>query len=635
MASDDFATSNLDLPVRRQDPLLLRLLRNPMGAISLSVLLFVALLAMLGPSLAPIDPQFADTRNLLTSPNPVNVLGTDAVGRDVFSRLLTATQLTVASAWLCVVVSLLIGVPAGLLAGYYGGFFDRGAGWTSEMLMSLPGMITLLAVRAALGPSVWIAMAMLGILISPTFFRLTRTAVRNVRNELYVDAARVSGLSDWRIIGRHIVYVVRAPIIIQTAMILGLAIAVQSGLQFLGLGDPLSATWGSMLGDGFSEIYRAPLLILWPSLAIGATVGAAVLFANALRDALEDPDGGGRRRRRARPVAVDSPQVAGIADEVVVPASFDGELVPAAMNSRSFAAAAAPPDQPASDASATGPAPQALLDVERLAIAFPQKSGPLKRVVDDVSLTVRAGEVVGLVGESGSGKTQTAFAILGLLAAEAEIVGGTVTVDGVRTVAPGGINTRLLAQLRGKRISYIPQEPMSNLDPNYTIGYQLTRPMVKVLGVSRDEAKHRALDLLARVGIVDPMKTFTSYPHEISGGMAQRVLIAGAVSCEPDLVIADEPTTALDVTVQAEVLDLLRDMKDELGVGVLLVSHNLGVVADLADRVVVMRQGRVVEEGDVRIVIRQPEHPYTKVLIGSMIRDREPMTLLTEKENAR
>jgi ABC-type dipeptide/oligopeptide/nickel transport system ATPase component len=169
---------------------------------------------------------------------------------------------------------------------------------------------------------------------------------------------------------------------------------------------------------------------------------------------------------------------------------------------------------------------------------------------------------------------------------------------------------------------------MSNLDPAFTIGYQLVTPMVRVLKISKSEARKRALKLLDDVGIRFPQKTFDAYPHEVSGGMAQRVLIAGAISCEPDLIIADEPTTALDVTVQADVLDLIRDLQKRLGVGVILVTHNFGVVADLCDRVAVMKNGRLVEEGNVRDILRNPQDPYTQKLLGSMLEDKEPMTML-------
>jgi len=220
------------------------------------------------------------------------------------------------------------------------------------------------------------------------------------------------------------------------------------------------------------------------------------------------------------------------------------------------------------------------------------------------------------VGESGSGKTQTAFSILGLLPRGGRVVAGSIRFEGVELA---GADRRVLQRLRGTGIAYVPQEPMSNLDPSYRIGRQLVEPMVTVLGISAKEAERRALALLARVGIADPRRTFDAYPHEISGGMAQRVLIAGAVSCNPRLLIADEPTTALDVTVQAEVLDLLRELQQESGMGVVLVTHNLGVVADLCDRVVVMQRGRVVEEGTVHEVFQAPQDAYTRTLLAATL----------------
>ena len=173
-------------------------------------------------------------------------------------------------------------------------------------------------------------------------------------------------------------------------------------------------------------------------------------------------------------------------------------------------------------------------------------------------------------------------------------------------------------------MAYVPQEPMSNLDPSFTIGYQLMEPMRLRMGLSKADAKARALQLLERVGIPDPERTFGSYPHQLSGGMAQRVLIAGAVSCDPELLIADEPTTAVDVTVQVEVLALLRDLQKERNMGMILVTHNLGVVADICDRVAVMREGRIVEEKPVGELFSNPEHEYTKMLLGATLEDVPP-----------
>jgi len=229
---------------------------------------------------------------------------------------------------------------------------------------------------------------------------------------------------------------------------------------------------------------------------------------------------------------------------------------------------------------------------------------------------VRRGEVHGLIGESGSGKTQTAWSVLRLLPAGGEILAGSIRFDGEDL---SRVPDAKMRDIRGGRIAYIPQEPMSNLDPSFTIGTQLTEPMQIKLGVSKSEAKARALKLLGQVGIPNPERTFASYPHELSGGMAQRVLIAGAVSCEPDLIIADEPTTALDVTIQAEILDLLRELQRDLGVTILIVTHNFGVVADLCDRVSVMQKGRIVETGPARSVFAAPQHPYTRSLFDAIL----------------
>lgn len=577
-----------------------RLFKNPLGIIALVILLGMALLALFADVLAPFDENFANISKTLASPDSVNLLGTDSSGRDVWSRLLFGAQLTLLSALLCAAVAIGIGLPAGLIAGYYAGKFEAVSNWIVSILMSLPGLIVLLTIRAAFGPSVWIAMIAFGVLISPSYFRLTRSAVQSVRNELYVDAARVSGLSDLRIITRHIFSVVRAPIIIQTAAIAGVAIAIQSGLEFLGLGDPAKATWGVMLSEGFKNVYLTPTLLFWPAFAMALTIGGLVLLGNAIRDALEDGEKITYRKKKAISVK----------GTTAAPA--------AARPSRKSVPAVDPGTE------------HHLVKVTNLGVGYPQADGSIKKVVDDVSFHVDRGEILGIVGESGSGKSQTAFSILGLLPDNARIVGGSIQFDGSYTVAPGEerVSQERLSKLRGKRISYIPQEPMSNLDPAFTIGYQLVTPMVRVLGISKAEARKRALKLLTDVGIVNPERTFNAYPHEVSGGMAQRVLIAGAISCEPDLVIADEPTTALDVTVQADVLDLLRELQQRLNIGVILVTHNFGVVADLCDRVAVMQNGRLVEEGPVRDILRNPQEPYTQTLLASMLEGKEPMSTL-------
>ncbi|MGI5167893.1 dipeptide/oligopeptide/nickel ABC transporter permease/ATP-binding protein [Spirillospora sp. CA-253888] len=557
-----------------------RVLRNPLGLVSAAVLALIVLAVLCAPLLSPQGPNVASLRDSFGGPTGGHPLGFDSAGRDMVARLLYGGRNTLGGALLALVVALVIGVPSGLLAGYRGGRFDAAASWVVNLVMALPAMVVLLASRAILGPTVWVLMVVLGVLISPSFFRLVRGVVAGVRGELYVDAARVAGLSDARIVARHVLIVVRAPIIIQTALVAGIAIGLQAGLEFLGVGSGSTPTWGAMLNEAFGNIQRAPTMIVWPGVALGLTSASLVLLASALRDALEDR-GAPPARRRARPKALPVPP----------------DPAPAETGERAE-----------------------LLSVRGLRVAYDLADGTVKEVVHGVDLDVRAGEIVGLVGESGSGKTQTAFSVLGILPEGGRVAGGSVTVAGTEIV---GLGEREHRALRGTVVAYVPQEPMSNLDPSFTIGTQLTEPMRYKLKISKTEARRRALDLLRLVEITDPERVYASYPHQISGGMAQRVLIAGAMSCDPDLLIADEPTTALDVLVQAEVLGLLRRLQRERGMGVLLVTHNLGVVADVCDRVAVMHDGRIVETGTAERILHAPEEPYTRRLLDAVL-DRAP-----------
>jgi peptide/nickel transport system permease protein len=587
--------------------LMRRLLRRPLAVASLVFLAVVAVVAIIGPLIAPYDPNAASLSLILTPPSPEHPLGTDSAGRDILSRLLVATQISIGAALVAVITALVIGVVSGLIAGYFHGWFDSVASWVSSLFMALPGIVVLLAVQSVVGPSVWIAMLVFGILISPAYFRLVYASVNGVRGELYVDAARVAGLSDMRIIGRHVLSVVRAPIIIQSAIVAGITIAIQAGLEFLGLGDFSVPTWGGMLNEGFRNIYKAPLMMLWPSLAIALTSIALTLLANAMRDELERTIP--IRRRRHRAVTGATTSIAAVTTSIATsggdPAPIeDSGPVPIAGETIVH------PEDPSSASR------EVILQIRDLRVAYDQSDRSSIEVVHGVSMQIRRGEVHGLIGESGSGKTQTAFAVLGLLPRGGHVSGGTIDYEGTPLAGAG---ERAYAGIRGARIGYIPQEPMSNLDPSFTIGHQLVEPLRVGLGLSKREAKDRALALLDRVGIPNPQRTFDAYPFEVSGGMAQRVLIAGAVSTDPDLIIADEPTTALDVTVQAEVLDLLRDLQREREMAMLLVTHNFGVVADLCDRVTVMQEGLFVESGPVRTILGSPEHPYTQSLLDAIL----------------
>lgn len=559
-----------------------KVLRDPFGLGAVITITIIVLVSAFAQLIAPYDPAYVNIVSANLPPfSEGHILGADTSGRDVLSRLLVAGQLTLLGAAVTVLISLTIGVVVGLIAGYFGGPFDVAISWVADMILVLPSKIVLVALFAVIGPNTIVTMAVLGVMVSPGIFRLVRSLVIGVKNELYVDAARVSGLSDRAIIGRHILYTVRAPIVIQASFIAGIAVVIQAGLEFIGLGDPSTPTWGGMLQEAFMGMYKAPWLILWPGITIGLFVASFILLGNAVRDALED-----------------------------------GAAVKVSKKDRRRYASQAATVQPGGHED-SGIAPNAgILAVNGLKIGYPQADGGLKLVVDGVSLSVAEGEVLGLVGESGSGKTQTAFAILGLLPDEAQIAGGAMYFRGEDL---SEMPEKARNKLRGKHIAYIPQEPMSNLDPAFRIGFQLMEPLRTQLGLSKAEAKEQALALLARVGINDPQRTFDAYPHQISGGMAQRVLIAGAISCNPALLIADEPTTALDVTVQAEILDILRGLQKERNMAMVLVTHNFGVVADLCDRVAVMQLGRIVEQNTTDEIFARPQHPYTKMLLDSTL----------------
>ncbi|MFF5147558.1 dipeptide/oligopeptide/nickel ABC transporter permease/ATP-binding protein [Streptomyces sp. NPDC013157] len=555
----------------RRRSTLRRLIADPQAVVSASLLVVIVLLGLLAPVLSDHGANEAnlDAVNAGVGDHGY-LLGGDKSGRDIFARLLYSIDTSVVSALIGTSIALAIGITSGLVGGYFGRRVRGVAEWLFSLIMTFPGLLLLIVLMPVTKGDYKATMVIFGVLLSPGVYRLVRNLVLGVKNELYVDAARVSGLPDRRILRRHVLTVVRGPVIIGTAFLAGSSIAVQSGLAFLGVGSNTVPSFGAMISEGFSNLYEEPLQFLWPSLALGIVTASLVLLGNALRDALE-----GGRPKPARIVT---------------------------------ATAYRPP--------ATESAVSGLLTVDGLAIAYPTPAGDLKEVVSGVTLSVAAGETLGLVGESGSGKTQTAFAALGVLPAEAVVTRGSIRLDGRELL---GLSERELRAVRGTSIAYVPQEPMSNLDPSCTVGAQLVEGVRVATPMSRSEARDRVLALLARVGIPDPGRTFRSYPHQISGGMAQRVLIAGAVASRPLLLIADEPTTALDVTVQAEILDLLRDLRRELNMAVLLVTHNFGVVADICDRVAVMRAGTVVETGTTEELFGAPQHPYTRTLLDSIL----------------
>ncbi|MER5770680.1 ABC transporter ATP-binding protein [Streptomyces sp. NPDC001985] len=260
--------------------------------------------------------------------------------------------------------------------------------------------------------------------------------------------------------------------------------------------------------------------------------------------------------------------------------------------------------------------PEAFLSVRDLRVRFSTEDG-IVNAVDGLSFDVERGKTLGIVGESGSGKSVTNLTILGLHNPKTAAVDGKIRLDGKELV---GAPEKDLEKLRGNKVAMIFQDPLTALSPYYTVGRQIAEPYMKHTGASKKEAKARAIEMLDKVGIPQPATRFNDYPHQFSGGMRQRAMIAMALICDPDLLIADEPTTALDVTVQAQILDLLKDLQQEFGSAIIFITHDLGVIANMADDLLVMYAGRAVERGSVREVLQTPKHPYTWGLLSSMPR---------------
>jgi peptide/nickel transport system permease protein len=569
-----------------------RLIRRPLAIVCLSWLAIVIVVAIVAPIALPdIGGQHAG--NLLITrqgPSVHHLLGTDSLGRDVLDRLLVGTRITVLGVVYTLVVALVLGVPFGIAAGYFGGLTDRAVGWMADIAFSLPAIILIVVVLSVFPQSMLAAMVTFGVLTAPGLMRVVRAATLPVARQLYVAAAQVSGMSRPYIITRHVLPRIAGPIIVQASLIAAAALLVQTGLAFLGLvAAPPAPSWGGMVADGVNVLSLDSWLIWPPGIAIALTALSLGLLGDVVRDVNAEtwsstPVGLARRRRRTR-------RRAGRAE-------------------RPALAEDPPASEPAAD---RGPASDVLLSVRDLTVVLDSRDGP-QRVVENVSFEMRQGEIVAVVGESGCGKTMTAMAILGLLPGVASIESGSITFAGRDlTELPGP----QLRRVRGKEIGLVSQEPMVSLNPAFRVGWQLAEAVRLHHDLPRKEANRRAVELLDSVLIPDSEAVARRYPHELSGGMAQRVVIARALAGSPKLLIADEPTTALDVTTQADILELLRTLQRERGMAVMLVTHDLGVVADICQRMFVMYAGEVVERGTVDDVFAGPLQPYTRALLAS------------------
>ncbi len=526
------------------------------------------------------QPSFADNSDVFTCQNPEeHILGTDELGRDAYSRLIYGTRISMQASLLGVAIAMIVGLPIGLLAGFIGGRFDRAVMWIVDIIFSLPGILIAFGVIAVLGNGLLNAMIAVGIVLSTRFSRLARGIVLAEREELYVDGARVGGLPTRTIIFKHILPNIAPPLIVQTSLLFGAVILIEAGLSFLGVGVPVSEpSWGRMLADSRSLLSTNPFLSIPPGVAIALTVLAWNVLGDGLRDAL------GRDITNNQLTTVNSSKQETTASKK-----------PSHIDSRT--------------------ARNAALILENIEVRFPSPRGEDVVILNNVSYAVMPGETLGIVGESGSGKSMSVMASMGIIPSPGQVSAGTVRL-GQKSLT--GMPESELETLRGKEIAMIFQEPIASLNPALTVGQQLIQPMQKHLGLNKTEAWDRATDLLRQVRIPEPERRMDEYPHQFSGGMAQRVGIARALSCNPSVLIADEPTTALDVTVQGQIIDLLKDLQKDLGLAIVFITHDLGVIAEVADRIAVMYAGEVIETGDVHTVLTNPRHPYTKALLETL-----------------
>jgi peptide/nickel transport system permease protein len=563
------------------------LARQPLALAAAGWLLAVLVLAVGAPWLAPAAPGTQDLAHVLSGPSAAHWLGTDRLGRDVLSRLMAGGRVTLLGVTEAVAVFAGLGITLGLVAGFAGGWADRLISRFGDLVLALPGIIVLLMVLAVFPGNELATMIALGLIGSPTLLRVVRGSTLAIRGELYIKAARLSGLTGARIMARHVLPRLRGPIVVQLTLFAAAAVLAQSALSFLGLSTPETQgpSWGNMVAEASDVISQDPWLLVPTGGVLVLTVLALGLLGDAVRDVTA-------RRHLAAPPARAASRAARPAPLAVPPAP--GAVPPAPGAGR--------PGEPA------------LLSVAGLTIAFQAGRGDLT-VVRDVGFELAPGEALGIVGESGCGKTVTARALLGLLPDGGRVVAGSAVLGG-RDLAV--LPEREFRRIRGGQIALISQEPMSGLDPSFRVGSQLAEVVRRHhRALSRGQARARAAELLDLVNLPEPGELLARYPHELSGGMAQRVSIALALAGNPRLLIADEPTTALDVTVQAEILALLRDLQERLGMAIILVTHDWGVLADLCDRAVVMYAGEIVEEASVEDLYRAPRHPYTEGLLAA------------------
>ncbi|MDQ0748344.1 peptide/nickel transport system permease protein [Streptomyces africanus] len=548
----------------------------------------VVLLALLAPLLAPHDPLDQQPPVDGTGhPSAGHWMGQDSLGRDILSRLMYGARWSLAIGLGATGLALVAGALLGAVAATSRKAVDETLMRCLDVVMAFPGIALAAVLVAVFGGGITVLICAIAFLFTPPVARVVRANVLDQYGEDYVTAERVIGARTPHIVLKHVAINCAAPVLVFCTVQVAEAIVFEASLSFIGAGvRPPDPSWGSVIADGKNMVLTGGW---WATVFPGLLMLVTVLSLNILSEGVSDA--------WAAPAAreVEVPED----DRLQAPEPGSGEVVQlpglteAARRLRARARRLPRDGEP-------------VLAVENLTIGFDRRHGGVD-IVDGISFEVHPGEVLGLVGESGCGKSLTALAIMGLQPKGAR-VGGQVRFDRRDLLAePMRVRRRLL----GHEMAMVYQDALSSLNPAMTIRAQLKQ-------VVRRGGRRSPAELLTMVGL-DPERTLRSYPHELSGGQRQRVLIAMALSRDPKLIVADEPTTALDVTVQAQVIELLLRLREELGFALILVSHDLALVADVTDRVVVMYGGQIVETGVTADLVEAPAHHYTRGLLGSVL----------------
>ena len=565
--------------------------------IALGTLVVVVLTALFAPLIATYDPLATGLTRGPAAPDAAHWFGTDRQGRDIFSRLVHGASYSLVIGLGATAVALLAASVLGAIAATAHKWVSEALMRVLDMVMSFPGIALAVMLVTVLGQTLPVLVLTIAFLYTPQLTRVIRANIISQFGEDYVAAVRVMGSSTPRILIKHVARNCLAPILVFATILVADAIVFEASLSFIqaGVPDP-EPSWGNVMAAGRQLVMSGGW---WPTLFSGALITITVLALNILAEGMTDAMAAPRSRSN-----VNASAVSAAIDLLEKPRQVASATAPAASLQQSLDYLRAV-ELDRSDRLVHAGSEPPLLEVRNLSIAFP-RHGDVD-VVDNVSFSVRPGETMALVGESGCGKSITSLAIMGLLDPRARIR-GEILFEGRNLLT---MSERERNTLRGTGIAMIYQDALSSLNPAMLIRSQMAQ-------LTSRGGTRSAVELLEMVGL-DPVRTLNSYPHELSGGQRQRVLIAMALTRNPKLVIADEPTTALDVTVQKQVVDLLNRLREELGFAMLFVSHDLALVAELSHRIAVMYAGQLVEQGLTREILTQPIHEYTRGLLGAVL----------------